>query len=196
MSSKLDLEFTLVSLDLPPRRHLLQSTHLMTATLLWPRIGIAKKTTEQEVRLKKGRCDKADAPWNERILFKESVEGSFALAVSLTVSVMRQHLRTFRRALAGYALTAAGSAVDDFGPAGEVAELPLKAMAKVVNNASKEPELFAQGAIDLDATQFANGDSPQLVTVKLYSALELMKVQRRIAQVPQVGTATIAVRKL
>ena len=196
MSSKLDLEFTLVSLDFPPRRHLPQSTHLMTATLLWPRIGVTKKTAEQEVRFKKGRCDKADAPWNERILFKESVEGDFALAVSLTVSVMRQHLRTFRRALAGYALTAAGSAVDDFGPAGEVAELPLKAMSKVVGNASKEPELFAQGAIDLKAEMFAGTEDAQLVTVKLFSALELMKVQRRIADIPLVGTATIAVRKL
>ena len=171
MSSKLDLEFTLVSIDLPLRKHLPQSTHLLSATLLWPRVGIAKKTAEQEVRFKKGRCDKAEAPWNERILFKESVEGDFALAVSLTVSALRTHLRTFRRALAGYALTAAGSAVDDFGPAGEVAELPLKAMSKVVSNASKEPELFAQGAIDLNATDFAT-EEPQNITVRLYSALE------------------------
>ena len=196
MSSKIDLEFTLVSLDLPLRQHLPQSTHLLNATLLWPRVGIAKKTTEQEVRCKKGRCDKAEAPWNERILFKESVEGDFALAISLTVSVMRTHLRTFRRALAGYALTAVGSAVDDFGPAGEVAELPLKAMAKVVNNASKEPELYAQGTIDLTAGDFSDEDAPQLVTVKLYSALDLMKVHRRVAQIPLVGTATIAVRKI
>ena len=195
MSSKFDLEFTLVSIDLPLRKHLPQSTHLLSATLLWPRVGIAKKTAEQEVRFKKGRCDKAEAPWNERILFKESVEGDFALAVSLTVSALRTHLRTFRRALAGYALTAAGSAVDDFGPAGEVAELPLKAMSKVVGNLPKEPELFAQGTIDLNAADFAT-DEPQNITVKLYSALELMKVHRRVAEIPQVGTATIAVRKI
>ena len=195
MSSKFDLEFTLVSIDLPLRKHLPQSTHLLSATLLWPRVGIAKKTAEQEVRFKKGRCDKAEAPWNERILFKESVEGDFALAVSLTVSALRTHLRTFRRALAGYALTAAGSAVDDFGPAGEVAELPLKAMSKVVGNLPKEPELLAQGAIDLNAADFAS-EEPQNITVKLYSALELMKVHRRVAEIPQVGTATIAVRKI
>ena len=195
MSSKFDLEFTLVSIDLPLRKHLPQSTHLLSATLLWPRVGVAKKTAEQEVRFKKGRCDKAEAPWNERILFKESVEGDFALAVSLTVSALRTHLRTFRRALAGYALTAAGSAVDDFGPAGEVAELPLKAMSKVVGNLPKDPELLAQGAIDLNAADFAT-DEPQNITVRLYSALELMKVHRRVAEIPQVGTATIAVRKI
>ena len=39
-------------------------------------------------------------------------------------------------------------------------------------------------------------EEPQLVKVKLYSALELMKVHRLLADVPQVGTATIAVRKL
>lgn len=196
MASKTDFEFTLVELDLPLRRHLPPSTHLMSATLLWPRVGIARKTAEQEVRIQKGRCDKVGTPWNERILFKESVEGNFALAVSLTVSATRQHLRTFRRALAGYALTAAGAAVDDFGPAGELAELPLKAMAKQVNNASKEPELYAQGALDLSAAELSMSEEPQLVKVKLYSALGLMKVHRLLADVPQVGTATIAVRKL
>ena len=44
MASKTDFEFTLVELDLPLRRHLPPSTHLMSATLLWPRIGIARKT--------------------------------------------------------------------------------------------------------------------------------------------------------
>ena len=50
-------------------------------------------------------------------------------------------------------------------------------MSKVVNNASKEPELYAQGALDLNAAELA-AEGPQLVTVKLYSALELMKVHR------------------
>ncbi len=196
MSSKFDLEFTLVSLDLPPRRNLPQSTHLLNATLLWPRVGVAKKNAEQEVRLKKGVCDKADAPWNERVLFKESVEGDFALAVSLTVSATRQHLRAFRRALAGYALTAAGAAIDDLGPGGEVAEASMKAVAKVMSTSAKGPELYAQGAIDLCATQFAEEGAVQLVKVELYSALELMKVHRRIAQIPKVGSATIAVRRI
>ena len=138
MGNKTDLEFTLVSLDFPIRHHLLQSTHLLTATLLWPRIGVAKKSTEQEVRLKRGACEFTRQPWNERILFKESVEGTFALAISMTVSATRMHLRTFRRALAGYALTAGGAAINDFGPVGEIAEVSMKAMAKVVNNSSKK----------------------------------------------------------
>ncbi|MBP5299965.1 MAG: hypothetical protein J6Y80_01040 [Victivallales bacterium] len=137
MSTKIDLEFTLVSLDFPIRHHLPQSTHLLRATLLWPRIGVAKKACEQEVRLRKGVCDLSQLPWNERILFKESAEGVFGLAISMTVSATRTHLRTFRRALAGYALAAGGAVLDDFGPGGEVAEVSMKAMAKVVNNASK-----------------------------------------------------------
>ena len=195
MSAKTDLEFTLVSIDLPLRRHLPQSTHLLSATLLWPRVSIARKTSEQEVRFRKGVCNMETAPWNERILFKESTEGVFALAISLTVSVTRMHLRTFRRALAGYALTAAGAAMDDFGPAGEVAEMSMKAMAKMVNNASKDPELYAHGAIDLNAADYAT-NAPQNVKVKLYSALDLMKVHRRMAEIPQIGVAVVSVRRL
>ncbi|MBP5300944.1 MAG: hypothetical protein J6Y80_06025, partial [Victivallales bacterium] len=60
----------------------------------------------------------------------------------------------------------------------------------------KEPELYAQGAIDLNTADFIGDNPPRTVTVKLYSALDLMKIHRKIATLPQVGTATVAIQKL
>ena len=192
--SKLDLEICLEKLELPGRAVLRESAHVLNATLIWPRIGIAKRSWECEVRLKKGLCDKSAAPWHEKILFREITEGHFALQLDLTVSLTRIQLRTWRRQLMGYVTKAAGELADDVGFAGELAEAPLKVASKEFL-AKKEPELYATGAVDLNAADFAEASqAPVLVEIPLVSALDITKLTRRFKDLPVIGKAIVSIQ--
>lgn len=189
---KPDLEFCLERLEIPVRRHIIASTHILNASLIWPRTGIAKRTSSCEARLERGVCDKAGAPWHERILLQESCEGRFALSVDMTVSVTRTQLRTWRRMIAGYIVKSAGELADNFGGfAGEVAEAPLKVLAKELQT-NKDPELYATGTIDLNASDYVEiPEGGALIEIPLISALDITKVTRRIKPLPVVGKAII-----
>ncbi|MCQ2396076.1 MAG: hypothetical protein MJ106_00045 [Lentisphaeria bacterium] len=191
---KPDLEFCLERLEIPLRKHIRESTHILDATLIWPRTGIAKRTSSCETRLERGVCDKACAPWHERILFQESCEGRFALNIDLTVSVTRTQLRKWRRTIAGYVVKSAGELADDFGGfAGEVAEAPLKVLSKELQTA-KDPELYATGAIDLNASEYTElPEGGALVEIPLISALDITKVTRRLKPLPVVGKAFVRI---
>ena len=193
--SKLGLEFTLESVEIPLRRRIRESAHTLTAQLIWPRVTIAKRTAEAEFRLKDGVCDMKAAPWNEKILFRETVDGRFALKVDMSVSLTRTQLRDWRRKTMGYILLAAGQAADDVGFAGELAEAPMKTTAKALQ-ASQPAELYATGAIDLKMTDFLE-IPPEGTTLKipLISALDITKITRRFRDIPQIGTAVIRIQR-
>ncbi len=194
-NAKTDLEITLVKVDIPSRKSYKDSSHIVTANLLWPRVGIAKRSAERELRLKAGACDMAGAPWNERILFKESCEGRFALQVLLTMSLTRNALRAFRRSVLGYVLKSAGTIADIAGVAGELAEAPLKVAAKDLTDSGKEPELLAQGTADLDVASLADDDVTTL-EIPLVSARDILKISRRFKEPAVVGTATLLIKKI
>ena len=194
MPSKLDLEICLERLEFPKRALLRESVHILNATLIWPRMGIAKRTWECEVRLKKGLCDKSDSPWNEKILFRETAEGHFALQLDLTVSLTRIQLRAWRRQLMGYVTKAAGEVADDIGFAGELAEAPLKVASKEFL-AKKNPELYATGAVDLTAADFADAaQKPVKVEIPLVSALDITKLTRHFKDLPVIGKAVVVIQ--
>ncbi len=193
--SKLGLEFTLERVEIPIRKRIHESAHALAARLIWPRITIAKRTSDIEFRIKDGVCDMRQAPWHEKILFRETVDGKFALELDMTVSLTRTQLRDWRRMAMGYILLAAGQTADNIGFAGELAEAPLKATAKDLQ-ASHPPELYATGAIDLQMADFLD-ISPEGVTISipLISALDITKVTRRLHDLPTVGTAVIRIQK-
>ncbi len=195
-AGKRALEMTLARVEVPLRKAVLETTHMLTAALVWPRVGIARRASQQEVRLRHGVCDRGGAPWHERVLFKEQCEGSFALEVSLTVSLLRRQLMEWRRLALGYALKSAGEYIDNAGPVvGEAMEVPFKVASKQLLS-SKDPELLAQGAVDLQVEAVPLDGSALRVEVPLLSALELMKVQRRYLKIPVVGKAVVEVRAL
>ena len=133
------------------------TSHALVANLIWPRGAIAKKTSAQACRLRKGMM--AEAPWGERVLFKEDVEGRFAVQVSLSEATDGDKLETFLRSVAGTLLAATG---EFYAAALPVASLRRMARAPA-DYASKQvakmpaSRAMAEGMIDLAPKEITDG---------------------------------------
>ncbi|HRR34070.1 MAG TPA: hypothetical protein P5026_08235 [Kiritimatiellia bacterium] len=178
---KRTLEITLHSIHIPVTGAGLDTTtsHLLTAELVWPRTGTARKSASQSITLRKGSAELAALNWGRRILFKENVEGRFALAVTVTESLDDEELEKILRFWAGAALGIGAEAADDAaGPLGDLAAAPLKYAAKAV---AKYPgaSLLVEGLAELDAADFPTSGGERLLTVRLAAARTLLRVSRR-----------------
>ena len=178
---KREVEITLNSINIPVTGAGLDTTtsHLLTTDLVWPRVGVARKSASQSCTLQEGTADFETANWGRRILFKETVEGRFALAVTVTEALDDEELEKILRFWAGAALAIGADAVDSAaGPLGDLAAAPLEYAAKAV---AKYPgaTLLAEGLAELDATDFPPSGGERLLTVRLVAARRLLRVTRR-----------------
>ena len=178
---KREVEITLHSIHIPVTGAGLDITtsHLLTADLVWPRTGTARKSASQSCTLREGAAEFAAANWGRRILFKETVEGRFALAVTVSESLDDEELEKILRFWAGAALGVGAGAVEGAaGPLGAIAAAPLEYAAKAV---AKYPgaSLLVEGLAELDAADFPPSGGERLLTVRLVAARKLLRVTRR-----------------
>jgi hypothetical protein len=189
-----EVEITLHSIDVPVtgtggER---QTTHLVGATLIWPRTGTAQKTSSQSCGLAGGRADFERVNWGRRILFKENVEGRFALGVTLSEALDDEALEKFLRAFAGVVLSVGADAAEaavPLKPLGKLAAAPLDYAAKEI---AKYPGAvtLAEGLAELDAADFPPGGGERLLTVRLTAARRLVRVTRRAVNGKQPARVT------
>jgi hypothetical protein len=178
---KRTLEITLHGIRVPvtgtvPEK---ETSHLLAAGLIWPRTGTAKKSSSQSFALKEGAAEFGRVNWGRRILFRETVEGRFALEVTLTENLDHEELEKFLRFWAGAALGLGADAADKAaGPLGDIAAAPLDYAAKAV---AKYPgaSLLAEGMAELEAAEFPPPGGERLLTVRLVAARRLVRVTRR-----------------
>lgn len=155
------------------------SSHLLTAELLWPRTGVARKSSVQPCGLKQGLADFENVNWGLKALFKETVTGRFALRLSLTEALDDEEIEKFLRSAAGAAIAFGADAVTAlWQPFGKIAAAPLDAVAKSV---AKYPgaTLLAEGLAELDASDFPASGGERLLTVRMRAARRLVRVSRR-----------------
>jgi hypothetical protein len=152
-AARKDIEILLVRAEVTalPERRLLKSRHLVSADLLWPRPGIARRSAAREAHLRKGVVDFSSEPWAKRILFREQIDGHAALAVSITEPVSVQKLKRFVRLTAKYAFRMGAEFMEKamVGYA-DIASAPLDALSAMVGE-KDAPEAIAQGVIDVTA---------------------------------------------
>ena len=181
--TKRTLEITLQSLTVPVTgAGLLEKTsHLLTAELIWPRVGIAQKATSQPCQLTNGEADFENTHWGNRILFKENVEGKFALRISLTEVLDDEELEKFLRAFSGAALGfGADMLAPLYPPFGKLAAAPIDYLAKDIEK-YPGPTRLVEGLVELDANDFTE-NSEQPLTIRLVTARSILKsVTRRVA---------------
>ncbi len=179
------IEVLLVSCEMTgvPEKALLKSRNLGAVDLIWPRAGIAKKSSAREFVFKRGKIDFTAEPWAKRVLFREEVEGHTAFAVAITEPVSIQKIRQFFRLAAKYALKQGADFVESAMLGyGDVASAPVDALAAMVGE-KDAPKAIAQGVLDLPKLPRAGEE--QLVTVPLFRP-KLLK--------GQVGNLVLAVR--
>jgi len=133
------------------------TSHALVANLIWPRGAIAKKGTAQVCRLRQGVM--AEAAWGDRVLFKEDVEGRFAVQVSVSEATDGDRLEEFLRSVAGTVLSATGEFY-----AAELPGAPLRKMARApVDYLAKEigkmpaSRIMAEGMVDLAPKDISDG---------------------------------------
>jgi hypothetical protein len=155
------------------------TSHLLTAELIWPRTGVARKSTGQPCALKSGKADFESVNWGLKALFKENVTGRFALGLTLTEALDDEEIEKILRTAAGAAIAfGADAAAALWPPFGKIAAAPLDAIAKSV---AKYPgaTLLAEGMAELDAADFPTSGGERLLTVRMRAARRLVRVIRR-----------------
>ncbi len=149
--SKIPLEILLVSAEINSliERRLLKSRNLFSADLIWPRTGVARKSSARQIVMRRGKSDFTNEEWAKRLLFREEVEDHCALAVSITEPVTVQKLRRFARLTAKYAFRMGADFMEKamVGYA-DIASAPLDALSAMVGE-KDAPKAIAQGVCDL-----------------------------------------------
>ena len=176
-----EVEITLHSIHIPVTGIGLdtETSHLLTAELVWPRTGVAQKRTSQACDLKQGQADFASVNWGRRILFKEHVEGRFALGLTLTEALDDEAVEQFLRFWAGAVLSIGGSLIENAAkPVGKIASAPLDYLAK---NISKYPGAvcLVEGLSELDASELPPSGGERMLTVRMMTARKLVRMSLR-----------------
>ena len=170
-STKKDVEILLQHIKLSTKPLRLKSTHLLKATLVWPRMGVSQKTAEKELRLAKGEWNLNQADWCSRVLFKETVEGNFGLQFGVTIPLDKAKLQEMGRFVVGNLFKTGGTLADDAipGTAGEAVEQALKFLAKELTATYNIP-LLAKTTFNLEASQLPmQGEPPITLEADLLS---------------------------
>jgi hypothetical protein len=181
--TKRTLEITIQAIHIPVTgAGLLDTTsHLLSAELIWPRVGIAQKATSQPCQLEKGEADFEKAHWGNRILFKENVEGTFALRIALTEVLDDEELEKFLRAFSGAALGFGADVLAPlYPPFGKLVATPIDYLAKDIEK-YPGPTRLVEGLVELNAGDFPE-NSEESLTIRLATTRSILKpVTRRVA---------------
>ena len=158
-----------------------KSSHLLSAELIWPRVGIPQKAASQPCRLEKGHADFEKVNWGNRILFKESVEGKFALRISLTEVLDDEELEKFLRSFSGAALAfGADMLAPLYPPFGKLVSAPIDYLAKDIEK-YPGPTRLVEGLVELEAADFLE-NAEQSLTIRLMTSQSITQsVTRRVA---------------
>jgi hypothetical protein len=127
--------------------------HLVMGTLVWPRPRIAERTAVQTVLLENNAVDLKQAAWADRIVWKEDVEGSFAVKFAVTERIADSRLADFLRAFGSTVLKLTGDEAEDMlagALAGGMVKAPFLFLSKAIADPGKTgPKVIASGCLDL-----------------------------------------------
>jgi hypothetical protein len=153
-AAKKEIELLLSFVDAKARIASGKSRHILEAELLYPRAGIASKSASMTQQLSSGSLDVRGLPWYRRILFKENVEGRFAIKFRISRSLGQAAFNAAMRYIGSVVFGAVETTVDKHygGVVGDVASSPFGYGRKQL---AKTPsiEYILEGGIDLEASQ-------------------------------------------
>ena len=166
---KKDIEILLERVDIVPlSSSLVANSRSVMVELVWPRMQVSSK----------GVADFTDRPWHEKILFKESVERRFAVAVRVYDTTISLKLEALLRYTIGEVFGVAGGLVEDAVPGdlGDIAASPLEYLKKQVRKEEKTPEPIAEGYLDLET---ADLEGVSTLEIELLATSDAFRVSNR-----------------
>jgi hypothetical protein len=175
---KRDVEITLAELKLSGDVPLPKSTrHLADFQLVWPRVTIAKKTTSLTLPLAKGAWSGEGRPWTRRVLFKETVQGSFGIEVTLGQALTDSMVAELAAYMAGTLVKEVGGVVADAVAApgaGAFAQIPFTALSRLVSK-EKNAAILATGVADVETSSLPAAGETLEVVVPLVAESDITK---------------------
>ena len=131
--------------------------HVVLGSLIWPRPRIVERTAAKTVELEDNVADLKKATWADRVVWKEVVEGPFALEFAVTERVTDSQLADLLRSLGSSVLKLAGEEAEDMiasSLAGGVVKVPFRFLSKVIADSGKKgPKVIATGSLDLHSEE-------------------------------------------
>jgi len=156
---------------------------LVLTELILPRPGIAKKSALKDLRLTKGKVSLARAPFYEKALLKEKVDGPFGIKVSITRPLKHPELNQFLKQLLATGIQGLGEAasfsafpslsISAFAKGlRELIEVPFDKVSNALE--SNDLSFLASGGIDLDSESLVPG--PISIELKLEERIRLAEI--------------------
>ena len=160
------------------------SRHLGLCRLIWPRPTIAQKSITSPLLLDKGRWKGVGCPWGERILFKEPVEGTFAIEYQMTENVTSAAFEKWIRAGAASFLKLAGGVAGDAAAlpmAGALSEIPFALLSKAILG-EKSPSILYGGMVDIAPADLPASGRIRRFEIGLFSCKTIRKAGKHVGK--------------
>jgi len=107
-----------------------KTRHTLSATLVWPRVGIASRSYARAVELPGAERAFGEADWTDAILFKETMQPPTALELQLTVPLRDDKVAALLTAFAKAAVKRVADEAEDAVPfVGDLVAAPIDAVA-------------------------------------------------------------------
>lgn len=168
-SPKKDLEILLATLELDKAIFKGESDRIANFTAIYPRLSIAQKTTSKSMRLKDGEWPKlSEGRWSDAILFKESVQGDFAVEFTLSDSLSSKEIENALSAGASTLLKLFGdltASAMGIKAASAFMELPADVLAKSLSSSTYQVRTIGTGTLEIPGSAYGglkSGDETNL----------------------------------
>lgn len=179
---KKELEIRLVSVNMDSSAGLAKITNnLLSCRMPWLRTGIELRDGTQKIKLASGRWSGETRPWYERILLKETVQGTFSIVIAISQPLTDAAFSKFVGNSAYYVVKALASLADKASPAaafGDIASGPLEALAKKVTDTPAVADAFA-GSVDLTTEDLPGAGETISVEIPLLAETDVRSDSER-----------------
>lgn len=187
-TKKQDLEIHFLSLELAPALKLPRhSNHLLSISLVCPRLAVARKSAERTVALADGVFAPEKPMWTESVVFKETVGGRFGFSVEVSEALSDAAAAAFLATGASALVKLLAGFVGGTFPVAELAdfaEIPFSSLSKAVAK-DRPVATLAKGCLDLSAD--ASFQKPTVVEVPLVVARDVYKTLPRTTKSGESG---------
>jgi len=127
---------------------------MLVGRLIWPRSTIAERVSVRALDFNKGACDLHQEKWSDRILFKETVQGTYGLHLGLSGEVTDNQIGHFLKYAAGSIFGIAGKEAEDLSSStlgAGIAGIPFKYLKSLLSGADNDVDFVGEAVMDLDA---------------------------------------------
>ncbi len=132
---------------------------LLSLNMALPRPGVTHKTALKTITLRKGKTNLARAPFHQRGLLKEKVEGRFGLHLQITAPQAHPEFSRLLRAIAAVGVDSIGDLLGSriqLSALRKLLDAPFDELADQLED--DQPRFILEGSLDLDSEALTSGE--------------------------------------